>query len=618
MKFLRATLFGLLLVTLFLFALWWEPTPQPSQKAASTPVPDAAAEPEVAASEAPSASHEQNEVTAPTQKSFSSVISRFKLSAPTPDKVQDQVQAERKPEIAAPELSKAIAPKEDVSQTLVTLKAIKFQGVKTLAQHELDQVVAKFIGVSMTYEDLLRVGMVVESYYKSNNYLARVILPPQDLTDGTLHLDVIESVFSQVEVEKKLDEMPKTEDHIVGLILAQQSLGERLSNNALERGLALANEVPGAIVKGALQAGKGDSETELILTMYKGHTRQAELVYDNMGSRSTGAERLIANLTLFNPGDLGDFFNSFALKSKGSELLKFAYSIPVGFDGWRMGISTSLMKYEVIAGDMGIVGSVGQAVTQGLDLIYPWIRESYHAVTVTLSADQKKYENKSNQRVVISDYEAQVISAQVSGLMKDPQLGAVGSYWVQFSQGKLNLDGSPNKTADQMGANTAGNLSKVKVNASWEQTLDTRTSAFVSYTAQVASKNLDASEKIQLGGANGVRAYPTGEGVGSDAQLVSLELRHKLDSGVSIAGFYDWGQIRQQHDASFAGAPLNNQYSLKGLGVSVGYTTEDGVNFKATAARRVGTNPNPTQSGSDQDGTYDRNRYWLQVWVPFW
>jgi hemolysin activation/secretion protein len=122
---------------------------------------------------------------------------------------------------------------------------------------------------------------------------------------------------------------------------------------------------------------------------------------------------------------------------------------------------------------------------------------------------------------------------------------------------------------------------------------------------------------MQLGGMNGVRAYPTGEGSGSDAQLIQLELRHQLENGISMATFFDWGQVWLQHDPNFPGGPQHNQNTYKGYGASLGYTFSDGVNFKATWARKSGQNPNPTQTGTDQDGTRDRNRFWLQLTVPF-
>jgi hemolysin activation/secretion protein len=116
---------------------------------------------------------------------------------------------------------------------------------------------------------------------------------------------------------------------------------------------------------------------------------------------------------------------------------------------------------------------------------------------------------------------------------------------------------------------------------------------------------------------NGVRAYPTGEGSGSDGQLVQLELRHNLDNGINLTGFYDWGMVWQYHDTMFPGAPKDNDLIYRGFGASIGYTTNDGMTIKATWARKHGHNPNPTQSGNDQDGTRDRNRYWLQLNLPF-
>jgi hemolysin activation/secretion protein len=174
-----------------------------------------------------------------------------------------------------------------------------------------------------------------------------------------------------------------------------------------------------------------------------------------------------------------------------------------------------------------------------------------------------------------------------------------------------------NQATDKTGAKTAGSFDKIRVNGTWQQSITTQTSAFISYTGQLAGKNLDSSEKMQLGGMNGVRAYPTGEGSGSDGQLLQLELRHNLESGIALTGFYDWGQIWLQHDPTFPGGPMHNRNTYKGFGASVGYTNDDGVNFRATWARRQGHNPNPTQTGMDQDGTRDRNRYWLQVTVPF-
>ncbi len=517
-------------------------------------------------------------------------------------------------------MDKVLADKEaaEDAKALITLKNIQFQGVTILGDMELKELVSPYIGVPMSYEQMLEIGMAVENYYRKNNYLARAILPPQDLTDGVLTVDVIESVFSKIEVDQELADLPNTEQHVANLIQAQQPTGELLNTKALDRGLALANEIPGLNVKGSLRQGRDAGETELLLELYRGRTRQAELTADNGGSRATGAIRLLASMTWLNPNDIADMLNIVAVHTRGSDYARLAYSIPVGTDGWRFGMNVSSMNYEVVVGEQGMVGAVGRAITQGMEWVYPLLRSDEASATVTLNADDKVFKNTSAQGLLMSDYSAKVLSAQVSGFYRDLNPGGgTGTYSVLVAHGDLNLAGSLNQQTDASGPNTAGSFNKVRVSGTWQQALTTQTSAFVSYTGQLADKNLDTSEKMQLGGMNGIRAYPTGEGSGSDGQLVQLELRHNLQNGFMVTGFYDWGQVWLQHNPDFPGGPLNNRNTYRGFGVSVGYTNDDGVNFRATWARRQGHNPNPTQTGMDQDGTRDRNRYWLQVTVPF-
>ena len=78
---------------------------------------------------------------------------------------------------------------------------------------------------------------------------------------------------------------------------------------------------------------------------------------------------------------------------------------------------------------------------------------------------------------------------------------------------------------------------------------------------QTSRDNLDTSEAFYLGGAYGVRAYPTNEGRGSSGELAKLELRWRMDDSMVFTGFYDHGQVRNRD-----GAP---SYSLKGVGVAL-------------------------------------------------
>ena len=536
-----------------------------------------------------------------------------------PPKEVTKVQPEAKqPELKQPQPKPPVTDTtQDVAQAKVVVKSIQFKGNNSLPTRELNTAVAQYIGQEMSYEDLLTVGVAIERYYNKQNRLARVILPPQDLTDGNLQLSVMESVVSKVEVDKALETMPKTQDYILAVLDARQKRGDALDSKAIERGLAVANEVPGVSVTGSLKEGEMDGETELILKMYKNQSRQAEILVDNYGSRSTGSERAMVSAKFFNPRAVADLLNLTAIHTRGSEYLRMAYSLPIGYDGWRIGANLSAMTYEVVTGAVGVVGAAGKAVTQGLDWAYPLLRSTEENISLLFNVDTKKYQNVSAQGIELSNYIVDTASGQVSGTVRDIESGTNLSYTGQFTAGRVNLDGSLSQITDGTGPKTEGTFGKLRLTASIQQAINEATSFLGSLTFQRANRNLDSSEKMQLGGATGIRAYPTGEGSGSEGEVLSLELRQTLGESFNVSAFYDWGQIHQQHDPNFPGGPVNNSYILKGVGLSATYVDTSGVQLKAILGRRLGENPNPTQDGRDQDGTYDRNRFWLQLSVPF-
>jgi hemolysin activation/secretion protein len=413
-------------------------------------------------------------------------------------------------------------------------------------------------------------------------------LPPQDLSQGILQVEVIESTLSQADVDKKLSSTP-------------QSQSSTLHAPPLDRSLALLHDMPHMQSQSAQV-----NETELLLKLYQNRSRQAELVIDNGGTQATGMLRTLINVSWFSPTAVADFLNVVAVHSQGSDYARLAYSLPVGQDGWRFGVGVAAMSYDVLRGESSLIGTVGRAIAKGLDLTYPLLRNPDAKATLTLAAENKNFQNTSNQAVSKSDYSTQVLSAQVSGFYRDlnPN-GGSGAYSVQLAQGQMS--GVLNQPTDGSSPLKTGNFQKLRVGASWQQPLTSRTSVYAAYAGQTADKTLESTEKMQLGGIHGVRAYAAGQGLGSKAQLVQLELRQQLGSGVRVAGFYDWGQLRDENRSSI----------YKGFGASIGYTNDDGVNFRVTWARRQGQPVNPQQNGTDLDTSRDRNRYWFQATLPF-
>lgn len=500
----------------------------------------------------------------------------------------------------------------------VNLKRVEFRGLRSFDQKDLQAVVADYTARDLRFDQLLELTTKVEEYYRKHNKIARVIMPPQNLEDSVLKLDVLESTLSEVRVEEAVQDLPKTQDHVLALIEGQQKKGALLDTAAVERGLGLANDVPGVSVTGGLKEGDNESETELILKLYANKSRQQEVMLDNFGSNSTGVYRVTGVQSWINPRDLADKLTATEVITQGSQYVRMAYDWASGTQGWRTGVNLSHMTYQVVNGLMGVVGASGEADTVGVAATYPMIRSPGHDRTAVLSFDQKYYTNISPQGFTNSQYRVSAFNANVNGVYRDLEPGGrVVTYDALFAMGNVDLNGSMNQIMDASGANTGGVYAKVRFSGTLLQPLNNDTSFYGSYRIQQADKNLDGSERMGLGGVDGVRAYPNGEGSGSDIQLLSLELRRNVDEMTQISGFYDVGYTNQQHNPDYPGSPTPNSYFLQGIGASITRSYNNGTQVKATWARRLGDNPNPTQTGNDQDGTLDRNRFWLQVAIPF-
>jgi hemolysin activation/secretion protein len=119
--------------------------------------------------------------------------------------------------------------------------------------------------------------------------------------------------------------------------------------------------------------------------------------------------------------------------------------------------------------------------------------------------------------------------------------------------GDIDL-GSPNQRRTMPQLETHGRFTKLRYALSRQQALTPDLSLYALLSGQLASKNLDSAEKFYLGGANGVRAYPSNEGGGSEGTMLNLELRWRAMNNLVVTGFYDWGSVKINKNNAFAGA----------------------------------------------------------------
>ncbi len=538
-------------------------------------------------------------------------------SAPDAGVLQQQIDRDRTQQLPR----KGITPKPAEPAALqpsgasVTVREFRFAGNTLLTAAQLLPVVAEFLNRPLDFTQLQTAAAAIANAYRDAGWIVRAYLPQQDIKDGLVTIQVVEAVFGKLSIEGEATRVAVA--GIAQRITSQLATATPLNGDALDRALLLVDDLPGVTVAGTLRAGERDGETDLQLKIADEPLVIGEISADNAGSRSTGKQRLNANLVLASPLGFGDQLTSSLIHSEGSDYLRIAYSLPIGMDGWRIGANVSNLDYRLVSPDFTALNAHGNSTTGGLEASYPIVRSRLKNLYLNLALDHRAFDNISSNATT-SRYAIDSASIALAGNLFD-SLGGGGanSANVSFVQGRVDLDGSPNRNADAATTRTHGAYRKLRYGVTRQQVVTQDISLFAQYSGQLANKNLDSSEKFFLGGSSGVRAYPTSEGGGSNAQMLNLELRTRLPAGFTAATFQDWGRISQNVDNNFTGAPNANSYSLRGHGLNLAWQADFGLNLKATWARRQGSNPNPTTTGKDQDGSLYNNRLWLSASMLF-
>jgi hemolysin activation/secretion protein len=516
---------------------------------------------------------------------------------------------------ATPSAPALPAPMQSLDGATVTVSAFRFAGNTRMSYRQLIPAVASFLNRPIGFSELQTAASAVAAAYRESGWVVRVFLPQQDITSGTVRIQVVEAVFGAVRLEGEPTRVSAA--RLTAVVESAQPPGALVNGDALDRALLLIDDLPGIRATGRLVEGRQQAETDLVLSAADDRMASVDLLADNAGSRSTGRARVLANLGLNSPLGLGDLAGATLLHTQGSNYGRLAWSLPVGNGGWRLGANASHMAYKVVTPEFALLDARGTSSTAGLDASYPLLRSRLRNLYLAVNLDSKRFDNQS-AGVTTTRYKVALASLALNGNLYDNLAGGgANNASLALVHGRVDLTGSPNQGADAATTRTDGSFSKLRYAAARQQSITPSIALYAALSGQIAGKNLDSSEKFYLGGASGVRAYPTSEGSGSEGQLLNIELRTRLPADFELIGFYDWGSVRVNKDNAIAGAAALNRYALHGLGVSLGWTGNAGLSLKATLARRLGSNPNATSTGTDQDGTLDKQRLWLQASLPF-
>ena len=518
---------------------------------------------------------------------------------------------------AATDTRPALPPLPTIAGLSVQVKRFAFAGNTLFSAAQLEPLVQGYLNRPLDFAALQAAAAAVAEHYRQAGWVVRTYLPAQDLGDGVVTIQVLETALGQLRFEQGANtQLPQKQ--VERLFGSRLLPSQPLNSDQIDRALLLANDLPGALVAVSLEEGKKAQTTDVVVKTSEKPPHFADITADNAGSVSTGEYRLSGNGEFGNLAGMADRLNWNWIHSEGSEFVKLGYNLPLGADGWRVGLNASTFDYRLTAQDLAPLRAAGSSSVNGVELTYPLIRTRARNLKLTFNYDDKAFDNRANGATT-THYRLSSLSAGLSGCDCGTSTAnhAMTTGSLQLVGGYLNLGGSPNQATDASTVRAAGVYTKLRYSLSYQQDLARELVGYVGWNGQIADKNLDSSEKLYLGGPDGVRAFPSGEAGGSEGNVLSLELRWRASPDWVVTPFYDYGEVLVNRYNSFVGRAVLNRYALEGSGVALTWQSPTGSSVKLSWARRSQPNPNPTATGTDQDGTHLFDRIWLSANMVF-
>ncbi|CDG82106.1 ShlB/FhaC/HecB family hemolysin secretion/activation protein [Janthinobacterium agaricidamnosum] len=514
----------------------------------------------------------------------------------------------------APQLKKA-APEIRIQQgntpvaavgdnTRISVKSLRIAAPPGFTEAELIAASGFTPGSELTLAELRGLAGKIADYYHVRGYfLAQAYLPAQDIHDGAVTIAVLAGQYGKVSLRNQSG----LSDGLANQLLA--GLDDKLiATGPLERRLLLLSDLPGVQVSSTLAPGASLGASDLIVDVAPGARVNGSIDADNQGNRYTGRNRIGATVNINELAGLGDVATVRAFTSTdGLNYGRAAYQLQLGLA--KLGAAYTSMDYR-LGKEFALLEANGTAKIASLYGSYPLIRSRNNSLYAQINYDSKKFQDKTDATGSVTDKDAKVWLLNLNGDSRDNWAGGgINNYSLTYTSGKIDIRSPLALLIDQLTVNSNGHFNKVGFSAARLQAVAENTTLFGTVSGQWASKNLDVSEKMGLGGVGGVRAYPGGEAYGDQGYVLNLELRQALPAFTAFPGqlqavaFVDSGRVTLNRDAFGDG---ENRRTLSGAGLGLTWNGSNGLALKLYYAHKLGN----AQATSAPDSA---GRVWLQA-----
>ncbi|EFA48703.1 conserved hypothetical protein [Yersinia pestis KIM D27] len=340
----------------------------------------------------------------------------------------------------------------------------------------------------------------------------------------------------------------------------------------------------------------------------------AYLAADNQGNDYSGHNRLLTGGVLNNLTGWGDQLRADLILSSSADVFNglLDYNFPINSYGTRAALNYSYLDYT-LTGPFSVLDARGHSTTWGINLRHPWIRTS--AARIDVNAGY--YQARMRDALILLPEQKRNLNAGefgISGTFTALPRG-LSNFNLLGTAGDLALDDEYSQSINTL-THVSGNFSRFNYRVGHDQGIGSHVSFFNQFTGQMASKNLDSSQKLLLGGPLAVRAYGIGDGSVDKGTIFTTELRTRWQPDfpdwagyghqITVAAFFDqgWGAYYRQPIVGLS----ENNINISGFGSYITFARPADYFLNLTWAHRTGQAVTRHQ---------DNDQLWLSAYKMF-
>lgn len=499
----------------------------------------------------------------------------------------------------------------------------------------------------LTIGQLQLVADEVTRYYREKGFfLARAVIPAQEVVDGVVIIRVLEGRLGGVISEGNES---YSDSRLADSF--EPYLGQLITVGRIEDALLTLQDYPGLSAVGVFQPGRDVGTADVLINVSSEDHLGFLVRGDNHGTRFTGEHRLLAEASWYNPLGFSDSLRLTALQTYEPDNSLFGalkYELPLGDPRHRVGFEATRNTFDVANLSDADAGNQVGGVSEIASVYYQrnFIRSRDRKVGGKMGLSHKSAETQADNVVGSSD-EIAVLGLEANYENINSQTATITSAYLRLDAGLDGALGVP--TIDELlepgrqpqpgrtGTDEFGNrvvagsdFHKLSFGYSWLKSLTVNQTLLLRTNGQYSDDLLTSIEEFSIGGPTSVRAIPSSQFLTDSGAFVSAEW------GVRAPGFADtpafanrnWGDVLRftlfydygyglYADSAALGVDEEDYVEAGGAGIGVEFGLPGVFRFNVQWAELVnGVEADPTDVTNPR-AILDEDQLWLDLTVEF-